>query len=131
MLGAERVRGAYLRAVQGQVQDEPMDSKTVALGHLIRYWPWTNEQIGLLLVDILNGEMVSAGVLKSGKGVGTLVLHVHDLDHWFAGKQRVTYVITLYNTNTISRTVTPKQEKRIHADYRAWRPFMERIWRVQ
>ena len=75
--------------VRKQVQAEPMESKKVALGHLIRYWPWTNEQIGLLLVDILNGDMVPAGVLKSGKGVGTLVLHLHDLDHWFAGKQRV------------------------------------------
>lgn len=74
--------------IRDQVQAEPMDSKTVALGHLIRYWPWTNEQIGLLLVDILNGDLVPAGVLKSGKGVGTLMLHVHDLDHWFAGKQR-------------------------------------------
>ena len=75
--------------IRNQVQVEPMDSRTVALGHFIRYWPWTNEQIGLLLVDILNGEMVPAGVLKSGKGVGTLVLHVHDLDHWLSGKQRV------------------------------------------
>lgn len=75
--------------IRNQVQAEPTDCKAVALGHLIRYWPWTNEQIGLLLVDILNGDLVAAGVLKSGKGVGTLVLHVHDLDHWFAGKQRV------------------------------------------
>lgn len=75
--------------IQNQVQAEPMESKKVELGHLVRYWPWTNEQIGLLLVDILNGDLLPAGVLKSGKGVGTLVLHVHDLDHWFAGKQRV------------------------------------------
>ena len=75
--------------IQYQVQVESIDIKMVALGHLIRYWPWTDEQIGLLLVDILNGEMVPACVLKSGTGVGTLVLYVHDLDHWFAGKQRV------------------------------------------
>jgi hypothetical protein len=75
--------------IQNQAQAEPMESKKVALGHLVRYWPWTNEQIGLLLVDILNGDLMPAGVLKSGKGVGALVLHVHDLDHWFAGKQRV------------------------------------------
>lgn len=72
-----------------QVQVEPMDSRTVGLGRLIRYWPWTDEQIGLLLVDILNGEIVPAGVLKSGKGIGTLSLHVDQLDHWFSGKQRV------------------------------------------
>lgn len=75
--------------IRNQVQAEPTDCKVVALGHLIRYWPWTNEQIGLLLVDILNGDLVPAGVLKAGKGVGTLVLYVHDLDHWFAGKQRI------------------------------------------
>ena len=75
--------------IQNQVQTEPIDLKTVALGHLIRYWPWTDEQIGLLLVDILKDEMVPAGVLKSGKGVGTLVLHIHDLDHWFVTKQQV------------------------------------------
>lgn len=75
--------------IQNQVQADPMDSKTVALGHLIRYWPWTNEQIGLLLVDILNGAVLPSGVLQPGKGVGTLVFHVHDLNHWFASKQRV------------------------------------------
>lgn len=75
--------------IRDQMQVEPMESKKVALGHLIRYWPWTNEQIGLLLVDILNGDMAPAGVLKSGRGVGTLVLLAHDLDDWFAGKQRV------------------------------------------
>ena len=72
-----------------QLQVESLDFKVVALGHLIRYWPWTNEQIGLLLVDILNGEIVPAGVLKSGTGVGTLVLSVDKLDHWFSGKQRL------------------------------------------
>jgi len=75
--------------IRNQVQAEPEDSRTVALGHLLRYWPWTNEQIGLLLVDIWNGEMVPAGVLKSGKGVNALVLHLDQLDHWFSGKQRV------------------------------------------
>lgn len=75
--------------IQTQVQAKPMDSRTVALGHLIRYWPWTDEQIGLLLVDILNGEVVPTGVLNSGKGVCSLELYVHDLDHWFSGKQRV------------------------------------------
>lgn len=68
---------------------EPKDSGVVALGHLIRYWPWTDEQIGLLLVDILKGEIAPAGVLKSGCGIGALVLHVDRLDHWFSGKQRV------------------------------------------
>lgn len=75
--------------IRNQVQAESMDSTMIALGHLIRYWPWTTEQIGLLLVDILNGEMVPAGVLKSGKGVNALVLHLDQLDHWFSGKQRV------------------------------------------
>ena len=75
--------------IRTQVHAEPMDSSTVALGHLIRYWPWTDEQIGLLLVDILNGEMAPAGVLNSGDGIGTLVLCADQLDHWFFGKQRV------------------------------------------
>ncbi len=75
--------------IRNQMQAEPMDSRTVALGHLIRYWPWTDEQIGHLLVDILNGEMMPAGVLMSGNGVGTLVLRVDQLNHWFSGKQRV------------------------------------------
>ena len=75
--------------IRNQVHDEPMHSRTIVLAHLIRYGTWTNEQIGLLLVDILNGEIVPAGMLKSGKGIGTLLLHVNQLDHWFSGKQRV------------------------------------------
>lgn len=66
-----------------------MDSTTVALGHLIRYWAWTDVEVGLLLIDIWNGKMVPAGVLKSGRGVCALMFHVDRLNHWFSGKQRV------------------------------------------
>ena len=75
--------------IRTQVHAEPRDSNTVALGHLIRYWPWANEQIGLLLVDILSNEMAPAGVLQSGKGIGALVLYADQLDHWFSGQQWV------------------------------------------
>lgn len=75
--------------IRTQVHAEPMDSNTVALGHLIRYWPWAKEQIGLLLVDILNYEIAPAGVLKSGNGIGALVLYADQLDHWFSGQQWV------------------------------------------
>jgi hypothetical protein len=75
--------------IRTQMQVESMASKTVALAHIIRYGNWTDEQIGLLLVDIFNGEIVPAGGLKPGKGIGTLSLHVDQLEHWFSGKQRV------------------------------------------
>ena len=94
--------------IRNQVPVDPMDSRTVALGHLIRYWPWTNEQIGLLLVDILNGVMAPAGVLEFGNGIGSLVLYLDLLDHWFATKHRVQYAeLTIPN---IALRIGIKQE---------------------
>ena len=94
--------------IRNQVPADPMDSLTVALGHLIRYWPWTNEQIGLLLVDILNGVMVPAGVMEFGNGIGTLVLQLDLLEHWFASKHRVQYAeLTIPN---IALRIGIKQE---------------------
>ena len=74
--------------IQTQVQVVSTDSGTITLGHLIRYWPWTTEQVGLLLADIFNGSLVPVGAIKFGNGVGALILCVAKLDEWFTGKQR-------------------------------------------
>lgn len=74
--------------IQTQVQIVSADSGTITLGHLIRYWPWTTEQVGLLLTDIFNGSLVPVGAIKFGNGVGALILCVTQLDEWFTGKQR-------------------------------------------
>lgn len=63
------------------------DANSVSLGHLIRYWPWTNEQIGQLLVGILNGDLKPAGIHGSGNGIGTLMFYVAQLEAWFSEKQ--------------------------------------------
>ncbi len=70
-----------------QQQAYPVELATVTMGHLIRYWPWTSDQIGLLLVDIWTGKVRPIGVTV-GKGVGTLIFSVDHLRQWFSENQR-------------------------------------------
>lgn len=75
------------KLLRTQLQAHPVELATVTLGHLIRYWLWTTDQIGLLLVDICTGEIAPVGV-TDGSGVGTLIFSVDHLHQWFAEKQR-------------------------------------------
>lgn len=77
--------------IRSQLPVEATDSTTVALDHLLRYWPWTDKQIGNLLVDIFSGAIAPAGAIKTAGGVGTLVLHVNQLNQWFSSKQGMPY----------------------------------------
>lgn len=64
----------------------PVGLATVTMGHVIRYWSWTNDQIGLLLVDIWAGNVRPIGV-TDGKGVGTLIFSVDLLSQWCSENQ--------------------------------------------
>lgn len=80
---------AWGKLIQCQVLIEQVDSETVTFGHLLRYWPWTDNQIADLLVAIFTAEMVPIGALKATSGIGNLVFDVKRLDQWFSSKQNV------------------------------------------
>lgn len=75
--------------IQSQMPAEPADPTNVALDHLLRYWPWTDEQIGHLFVDILSGAIALVGTTSPGGGIGTLLLDVDRLNQWFSSRQGV------------------------------------------
>ncbi|MCW2313712.1 hypothetical protein [Rhodoferax antarcticus] len=74
--------------IQRQVAIEQPDSKNVAFAHLLRYWPWTDDQIADLLVAIFSNEVTPIGAIRTTSGIGTLVLAVDQVDKWFSGKQK-------------------------------------------
>lgn len=61
----------------------------VTVGHVLRYWPWTDDQVGLLLNDIGNGRVIPAGLAEDCKGVGALLLDANGAKAWFAAQQNV------------------------------------------
>lgn len=61
----------------------------VSLDHLLRYWPWTDGQVGQLLVDIPEGHFTPRGVLSGRKGVGALLLGIDEARQWFVDCQQV------------------------------------------
>lgn len=75
--------------IRSQISVELIDSQTVAFGHLLRYWPWTNDQIGSLLIDIYSAEIVPVGSLERAGGISSLVLNLDRVKQWFSGKQHV------------------------------------------
>ena len=63
------------------------DQGNVSLDHLLRYWPWSDIQVGQLLVDLAEGRFVPRGALRGQKGIGALLLGIDDARQWFAERQ--------------------------------------------
>lgn len=61
----------------------------VSLGHLPRYWPWTDEQVGRLLVDILDGRFAPVGIAPGLDGLSALLLGLDQTRQWFAARHTV------------------------------------------
>ena len=61
----------------------------VSIGHLLRYWPWTDEQVGQLLADICDGGVTPMGVTTRADGVGALLLELSQAREWFAARHKV------------------------------------------
>ncbi len=59
----------------------------VALGHVLSYWPWTDDQVAMLLNDIVGGRVIPMGSIQGGKGVGALLLDAECVRAWFAARQ--------------------------------------------
>lgn len=63
---------------------EHADSTQVELKHLLRYWPWTNAQVGKLINDIFCGIICPIGTLKTNQGISALIFDKAQLNKWFA-----------------------------------------------
>lgn len=70
--------------IQGNAEIENATAGIVSLAHLLRYWPWTDEQIGKLLVAIHGGTFETCGKFLNTPGIGSLALNVDSLRHWFS-----------------------------------------------
>jgi hypothetical protein len=66
------------------VSDPP--PATVAMGHVLRYWPWTDEQIGTLLVEIHNRTFAISARLSCATGLGSLLMDIDQLRAWFSAR---------------------------------------------
>lgn len=80
---------AWEKLIQSQVPIRQVNSETVTFDHLLRYWPWTDDQIGDLLGAVFTTEMVPIGAFKATSGIGNLVFKVERLQQWFSAKQNV------------------------------------------
>jgi hypothetical protein len=70
--------------VHAQQRVDMMDSMFITLAQVLRYWPWTNLQVGKLLNDIISGEVVCEGVHGKSNGIGALAFNGDTLRKWFA-----------------------------------------------
>jgi predicted DNA-binding transcriptional regulator AlpA len=62
---------------------EHADSTQVELKYLLRYWPWTNAQVGKLINDIFSGTICPIGTLESNQGISALIFDKTQLNKWF------------------------------------------------
>lgn len=74
------------KLIQSQGPISEPTPAVVTVGHVIRYWPWTDEQIGSLLVEIHSRAFTVKGRLSDVIGVGGLLLDVDQLRAWVSTK---------------------------------------------
>jgi hypothetical protein len=70
--------------IQTNAATESATAGTVSLAHLLRYWPWTDAQIGKLLVAIHGETLATCGKLLDVHGIGALALSVDCVRDWFS-----------------------------------------------
>ncbi len=70
--------------IQSNAETETVTDGDVSLDHLLRYWPWTEAQIGKLLVAIHDGAIAACGKLPNVHGLGALLLNVDGVRTWFS-----------------------------------------------
>jgi hypothetical protein len=75
--------------VRSQIPIAEVDSSQIRLKHVLRYWPWTNEQVGRLLNDIISGVINPVGTLQPSEGVSAFVFDKMQLNQWFDSQSTV------------------------------------------
>lgn len=70
--------------IQSTAETESATADSVSLDHLLRYWPWTESQIGKLLVAVHGGAIATCGRMLNVHGLGSLTFSVDCLREWFA-----------------------------------------------
>lgn len=75
--------------IRSQTVIEQVNPTQVALRHVLRYWPWTNEQVGLLINDIFSGVINPVGMLQSREGMNGFVFDTVQLNQWFNSQSTV------------------------------------------
>jgi hypothetical protein len=60
----------------------------VSLAHILRYWAWTDDQVGQLLVDIDLGRVVPLGAAAGSEALGALLLGSDQAKGWFASHRK-------------------------------------------
>ena len=76
--------------LQAQQRQLAAGEGCVSLEHMLRYWPWTDDQIGRLLVDVLGSHDHAApvGVVAGARGLGGLLFDLDRAKQWFADRQQ-------------------------------------------
>lgn len=69
--------------IQSNADIETATDGDVSLDHLLRYWPWTEAQIGKLLVALHDGALATCGKLPNVHGLGSLTLNADGVRTWF------------------------------------------------
>jgi hypothetical protein len=60
----------------------------VSLAHLLRYWAWTDDQVGHLLVEIEKGHVVPLGAAAGSEGLGAFLFGFDQAREWFASHRK-------------------------------------------
>lgn len=81
---------AWVERWEGMLRNLPLVGERgeglVSLGHLLRYWPWTDEQVGRLLVDIVDERVAAVGIAPGLDGLSALLHGLDQTRQWFAAR---------------------------------------------
>lgn len=89
--------------IQSTAEAENTTADTISLGQLLRYWPWTEAQIGKLLINIHARTIPTCGRLSGVHGLGSLALSVDCLRAWFSS----------FNVQTLGELTLPEVALRL------------------
>lgn len=73
-----------LEIIEGTQKANEAPQGYVSLGHVLRYWAWSDKAVANLLSDVISGVVIPAFVIDDDSGVPSLAVETQELRDWHA-----------------------------------------------
>lgn len=76
--------GRLLEIIEGTQKVHEVPDGYVSLGHVLRFWAWSDKAVANLLSEVISSVVIPAFAIDDGSGVPALVLGTQELRDWHA-----------------------------------------------
>lgn len=85
----------------------PLQAEEITLGHVIRYWPWSDDSLANCLEACLKSDLLPIAYAQGTQGISGLVFPLSELKEWHASRAKN---LVSYSIQEVADCLSIKQE---------------------